>query len=46
MWMGAGPMLALGNSELAGVEELLSLWLKKYIIYGSLEIGGRKFYDY
>ena len=42
MWMGAGPMLALGNSELAGVEELLSLWFKKYIIYGSLDIGGRK----
>ena len=27
MWIGAGPMLALGNSELAGVEELLSLWI-------------------
>jgi hypothetical protein len=30
--MGAGPMLALGNSELAGVEELLSLWIN-FIIY-------------
>lgn len=39
--MGAGPMLAIGNSELAGVEELLSLWIN-FIIYGSLEIGVRK----
>lgn len=42
MWMGASPMLALGNVELIGVENTLSHGRKKEAQEGKEEIKNDK----